>query len=135
MDMCEALGITVKTTAAESPWSNGLVERCNLVLSEMLDKIIDETDCGVSLAVSWRVNAKNPLHNVHGFSLYQLTLGKNPKLPSTLSDKVLALTNKPVSKVISQNLEALHKAREAFTATENSERIRGALSHNMRTTC
>ena len=108
--MCEALGITVKTTAAESPWSNGLVERRNLVLSEMLDKIIDETDCGVSLAVSWCVNAKNSLHNVHGFSLYQLTLGKNPKLPSTLSDKVLALTNKPVSKVISQNLEALHKA-------------------------
>ena len=133
--MCEALGITVKTTAAESPWSNGLVERRNLVLSEMLDKIIDETDCGVSLAVSWRVNAKNSLHNVHGFSLYQLTLGKNPKLPSTLSDKVLALTNKPVSKVISQNLEALHKAREAFTAAENSERIRGALSHNIRTTC
>ena len=27
MDMCETLGITVKTTAAESPWNNGLAER------------------------------------------------------------------------------------------------------------
>ena len=40
-----------------------------------------------------------------------------------------AQTNKPVSKVISQNLEALHKAREAFIAAENSERIRRGLSH------
>ena len=133
--MCEALGITVKTTAAESPWSNGLVERHSLVLSEMLGKIIDETDCEISLAVSWCVNAMNSLHNVHGVSPYQLTLGTNPKLPSTLSDKLLALTNKPVSKVVSQNGEASHKAQEAFIAAENSERIRRALSHNIRTTC
>ena len=135
MDMCETLGITVKTTAAESPWSNSLVERHNLVLSEMLDKKIDETDCDISVAVSWCVSVKNSLHNVHGFSPYQFTLGTNPKLPSTLSDKLLALTNKPVSKVISQNLEALNKAREAFIAAENSERIRRALSHKIRTTC
>ena len=135
MDMCENLGITVKTTAAESPQSNGLAERHNLVLSEMLDKIIDETDCDISLAVSWCVNAKNSLHNVHGFSPYQLTLRTNPKLPSTLSDKLPALTNKPVSKAISQNLEALHKAQEAFIAAENSERIKRALSHNIHATC
>ena len=67
MDMCETLGITVKTTAAESPWSNGLVEQQNLVLSEMLDKIVNETDCDISLAVSWCVNAKNSSHNVHRF--------------------------------------------------------------------
>ena len=96
MDMCENLGITVKATAAESPSSNGLVERHKLI-SEMLDEIIDG------------VNAKNSLHNLHGFSPYQLTLGTNLKLPSTLSDKLPALTNKPVSKVISQNFEALHK--------------------------
>ena len=108
--MCETLGIIIKTTAAESQWSSSLVERHDLVLSERLDKIIDETDCDISLAVSRCVNAKNSLHNVHGFSPYWLTLGANTKLPSTLSDKLLALTNKPVSKVFSQNLEALHKA-------------------------
>ena len=61
MDMCETLGIIVKTNAAESPWSNCLVERQNLVLSERLDKITDETDCDISLAVYWCVNAKNSL--------------------------------------------------------------------------
>ena len=101
----------------------------------MLDKIIDETDCDISLAVSWCVNAKNSLHNVDGFSSYQLTLRTNPKLPSTLSDKLPALTNKPVRKAISQNLEALHKAQEAFIAAENSERIKRALSHNIHATC
>ena len=109
MDMCETLRIIIKTTAAESPWSNSLVERHNLVLSERLDKIIDETDCD-SLAVSWCVNTKNSLHNVHGFSPYWLILETNTKLPSILSDKLPTLTNKPISKVISQNLEALHKA-------------------------
>ena len=59
--MCETLGIIVKTNAAESPWSNCLVERQNLVLSERLDKITDETDCDISLAVYWCVNAKNSL--------------------------------------------------------------------------
>ena len=34
LDLCEQMNITVKTTAAESPWSNGLVERHNLVLRE-----------------------------------------------------------------------------------------------------
>ena len=61
MDMCETLGIIVKTNAAESPWSNCLVERQNLVLSERLDKITDETDCDISLVVYWCVNAKNSL--------------------------------------------------------------------------
>ena len=66
-------------------------------------------DADIGLAVFWCVNAKNALHNVHGFSPYQLTLGTNPKLPSTLSDILLALTNKPISKVTSQNLEAYTK--------------------------
>ena len=107
--MCETLGITVKTTAAESPWNNGLVERHNLVISEMVDKIIDETDCGISLAVSWYVNAKNSLHNVHGFSPYQFTLGTNTKLPSTLSDKLPTLTNKPLRKSFLKTLKPYTK--------------------------
>ena len=41
--MCESLGILIKTTAAESPWSHGLVERYNLILADMLDKVLQET--------------------------------------------------------------------------------------------
>ena len=42
--MCETLGITVKTTAAKSPWSNNLVERHNLVLLEMLNNAFNKAD-------------------------------------------------------------------------------------------
>ena len=33
IEMAEPLGITVKTMAAEAPWSNGLIEKQNLVLT------------------------------------------------------------------------------------------------------
>ena len=133
MEMCESLGIKIKTTAAEAPWSNGLVERHNLILSEMLDKVLEETKCEFDLALAWRINAKNSLANIHGFSPYQLVMGTNPRLPSVLNDKAPALTSNPSNNTILKNLEALHKAREAFIASENSEKIRRALSHNIRT--
>ena len=134
IDMCEQLGIVVKTTAAESPWSNGLVERHNLVLAEMLDKVLEDTKCNIEIALAWCINAKNSLSNVHGFSPYQLAIGSNPKLPTVITDDLPALTNQPATKILSDNLQALHKAREAFMASENSERIRRAMSHNIRTT-
>ena len=81
-NMCEGLGIVTKTTAAESPWSNDLVERHNLILADMLDKVLKETQCALELAVAWCVNAKNSLSNIHGFCPFQLAIGKNPKLPS-----------------------------------------------------
>ena len=34
LDLCEKMNIVVKTTAAESPWGNGLVERHNALISE-----------------------------------------------------------------------------------------------------
>ena len=98
----------------------------------MLDKVLEDTNCHPELAVLWSINAKNSLYSVHGFSLYQLAIGKNPELPSTLNDKVAALTCQPVSKLVSNNLDAIHKAREAFIQSENSKKIRYAQSHNIR---
>ena len=131
--MCESLGIVIKTTAAESSWSNSLVERHHLIIADMLDKVLEETQCDLELAVTWCINAKNCLSNIHGFSPYQLFIGTNPKLPSMISNRAPALTAKPSSKVISNNLKAKHKAREAFIASENSEKIRRALAQNIRT--
>ena len=133
LELCEVFGIKMKTTAAESPWSNGLVARHNLVLAEMLDKVIDDTGYNLKIVLPWCINAKNSLYNIHGFSPFQLALGCNPTLPSILSDKLPALTNKPTSSIIKENLEALHKARQAFIQAENSEKIKRALVHNIRT--
>ena len=42
LEMCEAMNITVKVTAAESPFSNGLVERHNMIIAYMLDKVLED---------------------------------------------------------------------------------------------
>ena len=85
------------------------------------------------MSLSWCVNAKNSLANVHGFSPYQLAIGTNPQLPTILTNKPPALSGEPSTTLIKENLNALHKAREAFIQSEHSERIRRALSHNIRT--
>ena len=81
--MCEAMNIVVKTTAAQAPFSNGLVKRHNLILAEMLDKTLESSNLDFEVALAWCLNAKNSLANDHGFSLYQLVVGQNPNLPST----------------------------------------------------
>ena len=49
-----------------------------------------------------------------------------------LTDSLPALEGVTCSQTISSNLNAIHKAREAFTQAENSEKIWCALRHNLR---
>ena len=134
VELCEKFNVNIKTTPAESPWSNGMVERHNAIIAGMLDKVLADTPCNFDIALAWCINAKNSMINVHGFTPYQLAFGKNPKLPSSFDN--LPPANGPVdhSKLLAENLNALHAAREAFTQLENSERLKRALSHNVRTT-
>ena len=90
LEMCEAINITV--TAAESPLSNGLVERHNMIIENILDKILEDQQLDLDTALSWCLNAKNSLANIHGFSPFQLVFGQNPRLPSIFNDKPPALT-------------------------------------------
>jgi hypothetical protein len=76
--------------------------------------------------------AKNTLHNVHGFSPYQLVFGRNPHLPSVLTDQAPALEGTIISSIIGKHIEALHSSRTAFTKSESSERIRRALRKQIR---
>ena len=121
MDMCEAMNIIVKTT------------RHNLILSEMLDRTLEDNKIDLELALAWCINAKNSLANLHRFSPFQLALGQNPRLPSTFVDKLPALTPVATSKILADNLTALHKACKAFIQSESSEKLRRALNHNIRT--
>nr|XP_039274020.1 uncharacterized protein LOC120347974 [Styela clava] len=73
-DMAENFNIELKTSAAESPWSNGLVERHNSILTEILLEIRESESLDWKTAFSWSLNAKNSLHNVHGYSPYHLSV-------------------------------------------------------------
>ena len=53
LDLCEKMNIVVKTTAAESPWSNGLVERHNAVIGENMNKTLGDTKCSLKVALTW----------------------------------------------------------------------------------
>ena len=128
--MSDSCNITIKKTAAESPFSNGLMERHNDILEEMLLKTCEESGSDLQIALQWVINAKNSLSNVHGFSRYQLVFGMNPRLPNILSNRPPALEG--LSKIVASNLRSMHEARKAFIKSESSEKISCALRHNLR---
>ena len=59
VDFAEKFNVILDTTAAESAWSNGLVERHNGVLNDMLQKVMKDANCPVDIALSWSLAAKN----------------------------------------------------------------------------
>lgn len=130
---CENMNIRIQTTAAESPWSNGLVERHNAVLGLTVNKTVDDTKCDLEMAVAWAVSAKNSLKNVHGYSPNQLVFGRNTNHPCAENDKLPALENKTSSQIVADNLNTLHSARENYIKSESSEKLKRALKHNVRT--
>ena len=57
--LCENLNIRICTTAADSSWSNGLIERHNAILGLTVTKTMEYIKCNLQLAVSWAVSDKN----------------------------------------------------------------------------
>ena len=131
-DVAELLGTSVATTAAESPWSNGVCERHNAVIGNMVVKIVDDTRCSAENALVWAVAAKNALCNNGGFSPNQLVFGTNPNLPSVLTAKPPALRSTTPSQLVAEHLNALHSARRAFVQSESCKKIKTALNHQTR---
>ena len=123
-DLCENFNIEVKTTAAYSPWSNGLLERHNQTLTMMMKKVRQEQDCDWETALSWALSAKNTMTSVHGFSAHQLVYGRNPNLPSNLTNEPPALCGSTESRTVGMHINTLHAMRQEFTKAESSERIR-----------
>ena len=134
LDMCDKLGVHVVTTGAESPWSNGLVERHHALISRNVSKIMEETDCSVSTALAWAVNAKNSLSNINGYSPYQLLLGVNPSIPSLDNpyESPTCLEQETPSQRVVKHLQAMYNARKQQMAAEADERIRRALRSKSR---
>ena len=96
-DMAENFNIEIKATAGHSPWCNGLLERHNQTLMETLLNFKSDNRCDWGTTLDWALMAKNTMHNVHGFSLYQLVFGQNTNLPSVLVDKPPALEGNTIS--------------------------------------
>ena len=83
-EMGEQLNINIKTTAAESTWSNGIVEKHNGVIGNMMGKVMPDIGCSLEVALAWCISAKNSLLNSYGYSPNQLVFGYNPNFPSVM---------------------------------------------------
>ena len=94
-EMNEILNVVTLTTAGESPFSNGTVERHNLVVSESIKKTIQDVKCLPGVALAWAISAKNSVQNHGGFSPNQLVFAHNINLPSVLTDAYLLLKIPP----------------------------------------
>jgi hypothetical protein len=133
-ELAEKFNIKVLTTAAESPWSNGLCEKHNGIIADMIQKTMSDGVCDLELAIHWCVAAKNSLLNVYGYSPNQLVFGRNTNYPAVYSDKPPAQNQSTTSEHIFKNLQALHAARESFIKQESCERLRRALTRKTRNT-
>ena len=131
---CRNININIKTTAAESPWSNVLVERHNGVLGNTVRKMMsDKPNYSLETGVAWAIAAKNSLKNMYGFSPNQLVFGKNPNFPNVESNKLPALEGVTCSKIVAENHSTMHDARQVFIKSESDEKLRRALRHQVRT--
>ena len=127
VDMCEAFGMKMSTTPSYSPWSNGLCERHNQTLTNILLKIKEDVKCDWDTALAWAVSAKNSLVNHNGYSPMQVVFRRNPNLPTTLTAELPALEPRPVSLIVGKHIDANISARQAFIQAESSEKIKRAL--------
>lgn len=133
-ELGEAFNVKVMTTAAESPWSNGVVERLNGVIGNLVSKIIDDTKCDVDIALAWAVSARNALTNKSGFSPNQLVFGFNPAVPDVFHSSPPALEPLTSSTIVRRILNGQHASRQEFLKYDSNESLRRALRHNIRTT-
>lgn len=130
LELCDKLNINMKMTAAESPWSNGIVERHNAVLNNTLNKTLEEIE-DFDMALAWAVQAKNSMYNYHGFSPFTLVFGMNPKIPTTLDCNLPVLESVTTSEILAKNLNAMNTARQAYVKSESAEKVKRALRHNV----
>ena len=108
------------STATESPWSNGINERHHSILTHMLNRLLEEHNIELQVALAWSCAAKNALANVYGYSPNQLLYGHNPNFPSALNNELPALESNTNSEIIFNNMKAMATAREAFIKAESS---------------
>ena len=130
----EAFSIKLINTAAESPWSNGVVERLNGILGKLVVKVLDDVKCDTEVALAWAVAARNAYYNHSGYSPNQLVFGFNPSMPNIYNSKPPGLKRVSTSEMIEKLHEAKRVAMEEFVKFDSCDRLKRALAKNVRRT-
>lgn len=133
-EICSILNVEVLTTAAESPFQNGLCEKNHAIVDNMLLRL--EEQCPktpIEVLLSWANNAKNCLQMRNGFTSFQLVFGRSPRLPNVMDERLPAFEGTTTSEAFARHINGLHAARKAYIESETSERVRRALRTKVRT--
>ena len=128
-EMCERFDIKMLTTGAYSPFQNGLCEKNHHIVDMMVERMLDgNPHMKFEHALSAAIFAKNTMVNVSGFSPMQVAYGIQPRIPGAAHETSPPANEENVEVLsVYERLNALFEARKAFTAVENSNRLKKAL--------
>ena len=132
-ETCSILNIYHATTAAYSPWQNGMCEKNHALNDCVISSLLrDYNKMPLAQAVAWSCAVKNSLTNVYGYSSFELTFGRAPRLPSVMTEPIPASQIEPRTESLIKNIEAIQNTRIAFAKAEKCEKLKLALNLKMR---
>lgn len=121
-------------TAGQSAWSNGVCERHNGVVKQMVTALVSNyAAASPQELLHHACFAKNSLA-VHGCaSRFQLATGSQPRIPSVLSDNMLAMQEgqPPTEEDLARTVALLVVSQAAFSRAEASKSVRRALKRRV----
>jgi transposase InsO family protein len=127
IDFASTLNITIKMTAASSPWMNGSCERAHATVDRLVEKILeDDPKVDLQRAVDLACFVKNSEINQTGFSPIQLFTGRSPTFPG-LSDCYPASVDLEGSNEYIKVLRRMDHARVEARKIDCSQRLKTAL--------
>ena len=127
------LNFELKTTAADSPFQNGLCEKNHAIVDLILTKLAaDYSRINANILLRWANMVKNSLQMWSGFSSNQLVLGFNPRLPSIMCDPLPSMNETTLSEVLATHLNIINDSRKAFIQSEAEKKIKIALRNRIR---
>jgi hypothetical protein len=132
-ELSSVLNFSIQTTAADSPFQNGLCEKNHAIVDLILSKLkADYPHIKVEILLRWANMAKNSLQMWCGFSSNQLVFGFNPRLPSIMCDPLPSMNETTLSETLCNTLNIIHDARKAFIQSEAENKIKIALRNRIR---
>lgn len=129
--LAERFNIRVDVRAAQSAWSDGIIERHNGVIKHMVATLAtDYPSASLQELLDHACFAKNSLAEHGCASPLQLTTGSQPRLPSVLSDDMPAVQegHLPTEADLTRTVAMLAASRAAFSSAEASQYVRRALN-------
>ena len=113
VELIENLGVTYKATAAQVSFSNGINERHNAILKDILTKLrIDDDHKSTPLDILlYAIFAKNYLIDNLRFSPHQRVFGRKANIPSINLNNVSHINSDYGSDHVREHLKLLHKTK------------------------